>query len=631
MTIDIRADVYCSLGPVISGSFSDDYIQDSGLIKTRGEVLLKGIYRPEIGTVVEFAYIRSGIASRLPRKLRVLSVFSDPYRGTTNIALGCRLSYLEGRKPPIKNPTSVDENGETPPDVIATASLPISAAYVFEQCLAELGLIADQNPLTNKFSVEEFALDSGYIQVMSDLLKSEGYFGYINEEEVLTVKSINIEGGFGPVVGIDEIIDISPIDVGELPGDTVIANYSYLKLQPPTTDVTQNEFGAFVRDYTSSSTVGSEVQLEVTGTYKPDPNSPGEEITVTGSYTPVASTTQTYELMSVEDPETGQSSKQWLMITETQSSNGHYLEGASSINSGYIQARGDVLASGTFTKSSVKTFTYDSTGRAIQESVVETGPQLLVYAAVPVPWGEYFTKPASGALGYFDWTLASSITTTKYDDAKDVTVVTTMNSKPKGFTSEGQNEFARRIERYTELGNWGVGEIGVMLAQSLIMTFDSSSIATNVGRGEIDTGSAASSTVPDGPLVQADTAGIEWINGSAESQLVIQFSVPYSGDDYLTDVSGSGPTLEFTIVPSDAPTKARNYGNLQNRLLLGNRNGLSIQVSANSMPIEPFSPMYIEANGLIAEFRTNGTSYTFDANGMVASTDALFWGGVGES
>jgi hypothetical protein len=49
------------------------------------------------------------------------------------------------------------------------------------------------------------------------------------------------------------------------------------------------------------------------------------------------------------------------------------------------------------------------------------------------------------------------------------------------------------------------------------------------------------------------------------------------------------------------------------------------------MPIEPFSPMYIEANGLIAEFRTNGTSYTFDANGMVASTDALFWGGVGES
>lgn len=630
MTIDIRANVYCSLGPVISGSFSDEYIQDSGLIKTRGEVLLKGIYRPEIGTVAEFAYIRDDIGSRLPRKLRVLSVFCDPYRDTTNIALGCLLSYLDGRRPPIKNPTSVDENGETPPDVISIASLPISAGYVFEQCLAELGLVADQNPLTNKFSVEEFALDSGYIQVMSDLLKSEGYFGYINEEEILTIKSINVEGGFGPVIGIDEIIDISPVDVGELPGDSVIANYSYLKLQPPTSTTTQNESGAFQRDYTSSTTVGSEITVTVGGTYlPPGPNSVAEEREFTASYAPATYSTQTFELMDVTDIETGAVSKEWLTVLDVQTSNGHFYEAAASINSGRIEADGRPTLDGTFVKTVTKTITYDRFGRAIEESSTETGPVALVHAAVPIPWGIYFKT--SSYDGYYNSALAASSTTTKYDEREDITTTTTVNTKPKAFTSSGANEIARRVEKWTDLGQIDSARMNNLLAEAVLMTFDSASSTTNVGRGEIDVPSNSTTAQQTGPLVQADTSGIEWINGSTESQLVTQFSVPYSGDDYLTNVSGSGPTLQYTIVKSDAPTKARNYGNLQNRLLLGNRNGLSIQISANSMPVEPFSAVYIEANGLIAEFRTNGTSYTFDANGIVASTDALFWGGVGES
>ena len=115
--IDIRANVYCSLGEVISGSFSDTYAQGAGLIKTRGQVVLNGIYRPETGTVVEFAWTRNNVASRIPRKLRVLSLFADPYTRTTTLQLGCILSFYENRKPAPTNPTSQAENPEVPCDV----------------------------------------------------------------------------------------------------------------------------------------------------------------------------------------------------------------------------------------------------------------------------------------------------------------------------------------------------------------------------------------------------------------------------------------------------------------------------------------------------------------------------------
>jgi hypothetical protein len=37
----------------------------------------------------------------------------------------------------------------------------------------------------------------------------------------------------------------------------------------------------------------------------------------------------------------------------------------------------------------------------------------------------------------------------------------------------------------------------------------------------------------------------------------------------------------------------------------------------------------VQANGLTAQYRANGTSWAFDSNGIVASVDALFWAAVG--
>jgi hypothetical protein len=120
-------------------------------------------------------------------------------------------------------------------------------------------------------------------------------------------------------------------------------------------------------------------------------------------------------------------------------------------------------------------------------------------------------------------------------------------------------------------------------------------------------------------------AELELALGSATAQRRIEFSLPYAADDIFSGPSG-GP---FTATASDAPAKANRYGRVQNRLLLGNRSGVNLQLAPERLPAAPFTPLYLQADGLTALYRANGNQWAFDSNGIVCSTDALFWAAVG--
>jgi hypothetical protein len=120
-------------------------------------------------------------------------------------------------------------------------------------------------------------------------------------------------------------------------------------------------------------------------------------------------------------------------------------------------------------------------------------------------------------------------------------------------------------------------------------------------------------------------AELELALGSATAQRRIEFSMPYAPDDIFSGPSG-GP---FTATASDAPAKANRYGRVQNRLLLGNRSGVNLQLAPERLPAAPFTPLYLQADGLTALYRANGNQWAFDSNGIVCSTDALFWAAVG--
>ena len=250
MTVDIRAKMLCNLGRVVEGSVSDDLLQDSGIVRVTGEVTISGVKNFARGQRVELAYMQEqyGTVTRFPRPLRVLKSTADPYRNKTVVEVGCKLALMENRKVP-----DVFKAAEHPPDwytgdivplytfnadfpngvkseayAVSWPPPPISAQKLLEYCLDKIGikLASDSQPLTFHFSRKEVDLSSGYLGVISDLLKSHCMFGRLNAKERLVVREIKIASpDAGPTLVDGDLIDLEPIAGGEEPTDTVLVRF----------------------------------------------------------------------------------------------------------------------------------------------------------------------------------------------------------------------------------------------------------------------------------------------------------------------------------------------------------------------------------------------------------------------
>jgi hypothetical protein len=266
MTVDIRAEVFSSLGHVISGDLATEFAQGSGLVRTRGTVEVVGIKTPAIGTIINLGYVKDNRVARFPVQLRVLSSFADPNKGKTLVQVGCILTLKDSAQPKPKDPNAKEENDTVPCRVFKQANIPITAKYVAEQCLAGLGISGSVGLLQNVFSVETFDMSPGYIQVLSDLLVSESYLGYIGSGGTLQVVPITAGSGGGPIINSDQFITFDPLGFGEIPADNVIVRYSYLKLKPDK-DNSGGVFGFSGSDsaWEYSRSVGEQKTVVITG------------------------------------------------------------------------------------------------------------------------------------------------------------------------------------------------------------------------------------------------------------------------------------------------------------------------------------------------------------------------------
>lgn len=708
MTTDIRAKVYCNLGKVISGDFSDDYLQGSGLIRTSGTVVLDGLYKPAVGDKVEFAYYRNNTIAKLPRTLRVLSSFADPFRRVTTVEIGCKFTYFGNRKPPLENPKSNEENN-VDCDIYKTAIIPISAAYVFQKCLDVLELQSDPIPLTNKFSLEEFDLSPGYIQVMSDLLSSEGYFCYLDESETVRIRDFNETSNTGPLLTGGDIIDLSPIGVGELPGDTVLVRFDFLTLKEPG-ELTSEELAKRNWEYESNISTGGKITIYSWGSLlEGSLMSSGQLIRFTIQSGSEATKTE-YDDYTIT--ETFTTYDAWDRVSKRETITKRPFV---AVNPSYVQQvldysylyphlftpNKDNFYRASFLKIPVLDYSQDPPLRYLsgpdqptEEKVVEhyyyqynpdpsldscsipssdsaeydslIRKEILKYESAAKIYGAVWTH------GYFKFSIGYVSREvekrfkllTMPDRTADYLTEKTIeyyDKQPSDMTSISQdllktvfdyrsgifeNVMTKQItERYianfytpegqkyitnATAASWDTyyAEYAFQTAIAMDLAFQSIEFAQFVGRNvSLEARPPRSSLVNRAnskPDITENVAEIEWISGSTESNAVIELQMPYSPDDEIT----YSPEAGYGLIRSDARAKAQNYGKIQNALLLGNRNGVSIQISADLMPPRPFDPVYIEAEGLKGQYRINGTSYTFDSNGIVASTDAMFWGGI---
>jgi hypothetical protein len=638
MTVDIRAKVICDLGEVISGGWSDDHVQGTGLIRTRGELVLKGLIRTTLGQTVQLAYVQNGYASRFPRALRVLGAFADPFRRQTTIQLGCLLTLRENLGPQTEEERTADTWDDPANDFIICsafqdATISISAAYVAGLCCEKLGLgSVDFSFLTNWYTVEQFDLTSGYANVLSDLLVSECYVGFLDASETLQIRSLLDFTGTYTVISQDRVIDIGPINSGDIPGDTVITRYSYNRFTVPSP---LDEDSRQKRSWEKDVTIGPAVEVNITAS----------GATYSRVVVPETIVLTTYD-----------SFDRVLKRVETE------ITHTCITNPSYIQ---DFLGP--------KLQFNDLPDEKITETVFKyrRSAQELVDPAEPVPPGS--CKILYGNLSFYnpevDNDIVSQVTTTyqspmavagalpieayhdesewRYDPEVTATVVTdvqeityeqdassgitkttTVTFQAQALLQAGQQVVAQELFPVPE----SLDELLKSILNSYRLIHLSTSVSTRTDREFGIQRRPSRSELNNAATIKApleSTSKIEFIYGVETSENVTSYSLPYAPDDRI---SFNALTNTYVLVSlSDAEVKARNYGRAQNGLAFGHRNGFSIQLAAPETPPYSLDRIRIDAAGYGSGYVCNGTSWSFDSNGIVCNTDALFVGGIGST
>jgi len=681
MAIDIRATVSCSLGTLISGNISDDYIQGNGLVKVRGSCELNGVVTPKPGAVVTFSYTRNGVTTAIPRKLRVLSSFADPFRRTTKVELGCKLTYLEslGPKPSALDPDEdrpatetgrrqqclngyieyPKENNEEDGSVIP---VPISASGIMAKCLGALGISASGNPLTNRFMIDEFDFSSGYVQVLSDLLLSEGYFGYLDATETLQVISLHDASTTGPRITKDDVVDINGIGVGELPGEAVYVRYQSLRLVEDKQAQTEQEREEREQSYAKNSDDSWEFESQ---TGEPEPHTiryvfGGQTYEETYDHTPYTETRTTFGKNDGWDNDTcviysskGEgadlSNKPIRRLTRNRrmlaEAAGSYVAQLRSADIGVnarLQANEEIET----------LYKYNEDGEQVQQIERRYLPEFAWVGSLDISAVYQSGVTTSWYVVSSDLILISEVIT-------DTEII--KSPRPRGMYLAAGEEWLPTVlgtkTTTTTRVNWalslgGQQAIAEIKENSPFSNADQLAAFLNSAKENVVTEDVQVSTqrqygLPAGEvrppaserLLQAYSAQAgedSSINTETVEELAfaaggtggglardVVFTMPYQSDDYL---SASG-----LIVRGDAAIKAQRYGTIQNRLLLGNRYGVNLQLHPKHLPAAPFAPIYLKSDSLTVQYRANGMSWAFSSDGVVASVDALYWGVAGGS
>jgi hypothetical protein len=627
----IQAKVYCNLGKVISGQFADDYVQDSGLMKTRGSVDLDGIFTIEVGKRVEFAFKKDGNLSRIPRTLRVLSSYADPFTKVTKVSLGCLLTYLSDfRKPPQEDAAE----GEAPEagfkirafdDPLGGAAIPeeyrrvvggyITAGYMLETLLDEVGINAGTIPLQNKYTKTEEEVSGPFLDKVADLLKSECLYGYLDENEVLQSININSPGNSGgPVIEGDDILNVDRIGSGELPGQAVYVSYQTRRMKSPdpatlqADSLTEGISTTGEINWEQSSSEGLPIKIEV--------NRKNGATVETYIYTGIVSSEEVTSYRKIAGKE--------VPILRRQTSYTFAAEAAQNVAQAYWEL-GISFANSLVRSITETVYTYDRSGNEVETRTRKYEPVIAVLGRSNLPIAFSATDYVSASTNE----IQTSLEVQRQYNADGCQKTCNERWEHAVYHLQGQIGAYQRAKN-AATADEVADRLNTLLATGLMLV-DYNTQAQYVGRASRQerpqqverVAGYYSQKEGTGPIPGRTETTL--VYGNAESQRVIELRLPMSPDD---TIEGAGES--WSAMPSVAAQRAQTYGKVQNRMRLGHREGLSIQIAPEMMPAKPFAPIYVKASGLTGQYRVNGSSWTFDANGIVCSIDAMFWGGAGQ-
>ena len=627
--IDSRATITCNLGEVISGGISDSYLQNSGLVFTRGQLTLAGISTPEIGSEVTINYVLNGGGTgSIPRSLVVLSAFADPFRQTTEVSVGCKLTYLDGVMP-----VPSLENGQaayvTPRQLECLNGLeksafapPIFANDVYQYCTDKLGIGSGGVTLEGSYMMDRYDLTQGYVSAINNLLLSEGYVGYVNETGSLSAIRLERVPTQGVTLSENDIIDASAVNSGEQPASIVIVPYIDKKLERYEPDDAQWEEVESVGDPESVTLKSNNGTTTVTHT----------PVTKTiTEYGPPVDLTDRCELFNGGF---GDLSDTVVKTTTTRSTVMGFAAG------GYVTALLDAGKSvNPALTGEIKQITiheFDEKDRPLR-TVTETFEPFFVYAGrMSLQWVFDDTYVSMG-----NESLLTEKTVEEYEYAGELNI-------PEGF-KPGQDVpepvVYQRVHRFTyqawgktqggsqgpaesttldaftnanDVINYVYGSLGFVLTDSEVQSNKAFNPKGQRRPSETDR-AVEQGTLDDGGR-QTKYVELSFEDDGDRSR-VIQYSPPHLTESYFN--SGG------LVIDVDSYAASANFGRVQHRLAVGNRLGMNITSTPDKLALAPYAGLTVSAAGYSATYAVNGLNFSFGRDGIVASVDALFLGGTG--
>ena len=656
MTLDVRAQIICNLGPVISGSVKDDHVQGQGLVTTTGELLIAGLITPAHGDVVQLGYITpdGSTVARFPRgPFYVTKAFADPLRNQTEVSIADKLAFNKNKGGGVINSALVDGlNGRLPKTAKA-----LDLREAFDVVASRLGIDVQDAGSWNLNKQIVSLTSPDYVETMSDMLASVTRFGHLNAQNKLIAYSYKDLPTDGPVLGFDRIIDLAGnqggLDFSENPTGSGSAQQIGDKEEEPTTEwlrgalVASMNYGTFQANWDSSSTT-TETSIKVTLKNARRSTQP-----ITRTF-PISEKVETFEKKS--EPDNRVIERTSVTTTSLVKVNSQVIQDHLNAGKPGPSASTPVTSRKTdlYTYEEIKPPPLSEQEKEQIEQEIEAAKQAIAQSQpgtdhpVMTPGGTIVLLPklptfrevrlessetmsyveALGRIGVKDYTKMGSIpsgeaikqtivTDTLYSETKQKKIERTYVAY--GLTQMGQQAISKAAQTATT---------GTQLQPFLDQFFDLVLEDVKVVTSDLDTASEEK-PVPDylAPYQHAEAV----IQGGSRIQVgatpetrsnnALSFSVPFLPDDVVND--------DGSVTKARASTSAANYAEEQNRLLLGHRLGLQVTTALGVLPTQPLGAFHLRNNGITATYRTNGTVWTFDAGSCLVSTDALYWGLAG--
>ena len=536
---------------------------------------------------------------------------------------------------------------DLPPGTTNYVSPPISANYIAAQCLVATGITATGLlPLSNQYTVDEFDFSNGYVDILGQLLESEMIVGRMNDNDQLeTFSLLDSPATLGPVINETNCFTLSPNGPGELPAEQVITVYDPVPLRvakivipaldpvtgepvsgeevidpgdpggplaPTAPDPTPAVFSGQLGNkggWTRSVTTGAPVK------YRIEYTTGSGRGTFEGEYSPVQSTVSTFSD---------------TLLTKSVTSTSKPYAAAAGKYASQALSNGLSLPSDSVESTTETVNNYDSKGR-LRRSIVTNIISLADFAGrLDLTYvfsdSDFVTIPASGS-------VIADQTVTAYQYAASFVKREVSRYVNWALTQAGQQAVNAGRDSFTTSGDVSEFVNSVVGPPAYEGTEVNVSSAGPQEQRRPGPAQLTQQVYGENPEAEEDdeeqtvTASFEL--GAVESQTSITFKLPLTYGDFFEEVNpGEWETVNDK---RKAESLAYEYGKIQNRLLLGNVKGASMQIPVELMPAKPFDPIYLQIGGLTGQYRANGMAYTFNRDGIVGQIDALFWQATGQT